>query len=197
VADPLNKAKYSNQFFALDVEDVFSENFTEDIIKDKLVIFGFMGQYWGDPSWDDKFFTPLNHRIAGRSNPDMFGVVVHANIASMIISENTIYSMTKTQEILLAILICYLNVMAFSWIYRRLPRWYDGLTKLIQLLEVLILSIILVGTFSYFDLKLEITLSIVCVILASDSLEIYNGVVKNLFARHNRQELFKLQYDRD
>ena len=117
VIDPFNKAKYKNQFFALDVEDVFNENFTEDIIRDKLVIFGFMGNYFGDPSWDDKFFTPLNDRIAGRANPDMFGVVVHANIASMVVADNPIDTMSGITEIIFAVTICYLNVWAFSWIY--------------------------------------------------------------------------------
>ena len=33
VLDPLNKAMYSNQFFALDVEDVFNENFVPELVK--------------------------------------------------------------------------------------------------------------------------------------------------------------------
>ncbi len=197
VIDPFNKAKYKNQFFALDVEDVFNENFTVDIIKDKLVIFGYMGNYFGDPSWDDKFFTPLNDRIAGRANPDMFGVVVHANIASMVIQDNPIDTMSDTQAVIFAIVMCYLNVWIFSWIYRRLPRWYDGLTKLIQLFEVLTLTFVSVVVFSSVSYKMETTLAIVCIVLASDSLEIYNGVVKNLFGGHDRKELFRLQYDRD
>lgn len=197
VVDPFNKAKYKNQFFALDVEDVFSENFTADIIKDKLVILGFMGNYFGDPSWDDKFFTPLNDKIAGRANPDMFGVVVHANIASMVIEDNPINSMSYPLSIAFAIFVCYINVWIFSWVYRRLPRWYDGLTKLFQLIELLALTFLSVIVFSYLSYKMETTLAIVCVVLASDSLEIYNGVIKNLFAGQDRKELFRLQYDRD
>jgi len=196
VLDPFNKAEFKNQFFALDVEDVLNENFTPDIIKDKIVIFGFMGEFFGDPSWDDKFFTPLNPKVGGRANPDMFGVVVHANIASMIIYDIPIGSMGNIQTLIFSILVCYINVMVFSWIYRRLPRWYDGLTKLIQLTEVMIFMLVAVYVFAAFSYKLELTLPLVCVLLASDSLEIYNGVVKNLFSK-DRHELFKLQYGRD
>ncbi len=103
VLDPFNKAEFRNQFFALDVEDVINENFTADIVKDKLVIFGFLGDFFGDPSWDDKFFTPLNPKIGGRSNPDMFGVVVHANIASMVLYESPINSMGEIGSIILAV----------------------------------------------------------------------------------------------
>ena len=197
VIDPFNKAKYKNQFYALDVEQVLNEEFTEDIVRDKLAIFGYLGNFFGDPSWDDKFFTPLNNRIAGRANPDMFGVVVHANIASMVIYDNPINTMSDIGGYIFAIITCYLNVWVFSWIYRRLPRWYDGLTKLIQLFEVLIMTFVSVMVFSSWNYKMETTLAIVCIILASDSLEIYNGVVKNLFARHDRKDLFRLQYDRD
>ena len=193
VLDMFNKAKYKNQFFVLDVADVFTENFTADIIKDKIVIFGYLGEDLTDPSWADKFFTPLNSKIAGRANPDMFGVVVHANIASMVLYENPINNVSIVWAAIIAVILCFLNVAAFSWIYYYLPRWYDGITKMIQLVEVLIITVIVVIVFSAYSLRLNMTLSIFAIVLVSDSLEIYYGVVKNLFNRDERRRLFKLQ----
>jgi hypothetical protein len=59
-------------FYTLDVDDIASENFVPEMIKIRLSSFGFLGEYMGDPSWDDKFYTPLNKKLAGKANPDMF-----------------------------------------------------------------------------------------------------------------------------
>ena len=173
--------------------DVFTENFTPELIKDKILIMGYLGEDLSDPSWADKFFTPLNSKIAGRANPDMFGVVVHANIASMVLYDMPVNNMGEFWGILIAIIVCFLNVVAFSWIYYNLSRWYDGITKMIQLIEVLIITLMVVLVFSAYSLRLNMTVTIFAVLLVSDSLEIYFGVIKNLFNRDERRRLFKLQ----
>lgn len=38
----------------------------------------------------DRYYTPLNERSSGRSIPDMFGVIIHANIISMLLDEDYI-----------------------------------------------------------------------------------------------------------
>ncbi len=182
------------RFFSLDVMDVFTENFDPGLIKDKIVIFGFMGQDFSDKSWEDKYFTPLNPDYAGRTNPDMFGVTIHANIIAMILNKDFIGVMGDTTSIIWAILICFLNVLLFNVIYYRLPLWYDGLTKLIQLVEVLVVFFIIVMVFHYFSYKINITLGIVAILLAGDSLEVYQGVGKNTYRllKIRFQKSFKL-----
>jgi len=197
IVDLHNASVYNGKFTFLDWTDVLTENFTPEALKDKIVIIGYAGRELGDTSWDDKFYTPVNQKIAGRANPDMFGVVVHANITAMILNKDFIDAMSETGGIILAVIMCYLNVLIFSWIYRRLPRWYDGMTKLIQLIEALVLIALLVIAFHYFDYKLNLTLTIIAILLAGDSLEVYYGVIKNLFIKERRRELFRLQYGRD
>lgn len=184
---------FSNQYPALDVADVFTENFTPEMIEGKIVFMGFMGEYFGDTSWDDKFFTPLNQQYAGRTNPDMFGLVVHANIISMILDRNYINTMSSTLGIIIGIVLCWVNVFCFILIYKNLGRWYDGLSKLIQLIEAIILVIIIGMVFNGYNYKLDLTLGIAAVALSGDSLEVYFGVVKNLFSAEGRKELFNLK----
>ena len=59
-------------------------------IKDKIVLVGYLGNNEWNKPMKDRFFTPLNEQYAGRSLPDMFGLVIHANIISMIINDNYI-----------------------------------------------------------------------------------------------------------
>lgn len=195
IVDFFGRTQYPNAFFALDWEDVLTENFLPGMIKDKIVIFGFLGENFFDTSWDDKFFTPLNKKYAGKANPDMYGPVIHANIISMVLNEDYIYELGSRNAVILGIIICFLNVVVFSWVYRRLPRWYDGITKLIQVVELMILTFLMVMFFYWFNFKLNLTYTLAAVALAGDSLEVYYGVIKNLFRRESRRQLFTIQRD--
>ena len=185
--------KFGTKFFALDVQDVFEENFTPDLVEGKIVIFCFLGKYLGDrESFEDKFYTPLNEKYIGRAFPDMYGGVIHANIVSMILNEDYINAMEDNIEIILAIILCFLNVALFSLIYRKLPRWYDGLTKLFQLLEIGFLIGLMLYLLDIYSFKIELGLALFAVALCGDGLEVYYGVVKNIFTREGRRALFKM-----
>ncbi len=184
-------SEFTNKFTVLDWMDIFEENFTPDLFEDKVVILGYLGEDLWDNSWEDKLYTPLNMEYAGRTNPDMYGVVIHANILAMILSGNYIESMSNRAGVIAGILLCFFNVLTFSLIYRLLPRWYDGLTKSIQLLEALILLLVTVLVFHFFSYKLNLTLGIIAVLFAGDSLEVYYGVLKNLFSKEQRRLLFQ------
>lgn len=185
------QTKIGGRFAALDVSDVFQKKFTPNFIKGKIVLFGYMGDDFGDRSWEDKFYTPLNVKYAGRSNPDMFGVVIHANIISMILSEDYIATQGQFSSILTALTICFLTVLLFTYIYRRLPKWYDGLTKTIQLVELLLILAVNILIFHWFNYKMSITLVSIMVALAGDSLEVCYGLFKNLFIKYERKLSYK------
>ncbi|MEL7006443.1 MAG: CHASE2 domain-containing protein, partial [Bacteroidota bacterium] len=183
IVDLHNASDFSGKFTFLDWDTVLDENFEPSLIKDKIVLFGFAGENIFDTSWDDKFFTPLNRHYAGKTNPDMYGVVVHANIISMILQDAPIDSLSIFWDIVLGVLLCFLNVVLFSIIYHKLPKWYDGLTKLIQLAEVLVLVFIIILVFANSSFSLNLTIGLAAVALAGDSLEVYYGVVDNLIVR--------------
>ena len=176
---------YGTRFFALDWWQVLDTMmYTPDLLKDKIVLMGFLGSDFDDRvTIEDKYFTPMNEKYTGRANPDMFGVVIHANIISMILNEDYLNQMSENMAILVAILVCFLNVVIFSIIYHKLDRWYDGITKLMQLVEALILTFVIIAVFHYFNFKLNLTLTIIAVLFAGDSLEVYYGVIVNTWER--------------
>ena len=89
--------KFGTKYFALDVPDVFNENFVPEMIEGRVVMFCYLGKYLGDrESLEDKFYTPLNKKYIGRAFPDMYGGVVHANAISMILNEDYIDAMSDS-----------------------------------------------------------------------------------------------------
>lgn len=169
--------------YALDWEPLLEGNYIPSMFENNVVIMGFLGDYFGDPSWNDKFFTPLNLKVAGRANPDMFGVVIHANIVAMILNEDYVNEIGLSSQIAIALVVCFLNVLLFNWMDRRFPAMYDGLSVIIQIIEILIVSGLIVYFFSAFNYKLELTLTIAAVALIGPCFDVYKSVENTLVMR--------------
>ena len=158
--DETASTNFGTQYYVVDVDDMLQGNVLPELFKDNIVLMGFLGDYIGDPSWDDKFFTPLNKIVGGRANPDMFGLVVHANIVSMILEEDYINTIGEGTRYLIAFLVCLFTVALFILIDRNLPVWFDALSVTIQLIELLLISFFIIFAFSSWNLKLDLTVAI-------------------------------------
>lgn len=100
-SEKLRHNKRINYFGNLD--DFIHFNFDEilllqdkSILNDKIVLLGYLGVPTGNIyDVEDKHFTPLNKEISGRSNADMFGVVIHANIINSLINNNLLFKVSN------------------------------------------------------------------------------------------------------
>ncbi len=176
----LSATRYPVMFYALDVDQVLREEFFPAMIKDNIVILGFLGQDLTDPSWSDKFFTPLNKKVAGRANPDMFGLVIHANIISMILNGDFINELKEWQKYALAFIFCFLNIALFFYINERIPVWFDSVSLLIQVTQILLLMGATVAIFARYTFKLDLTMTLVTIALAGPCFEFYDNVLTSL-----------------
>jgi CHASE2 domain-containing sensor protein len=172
----------------LDVDQALDTNrFITSMLKDKIVIMGYLGKDIYDTSWDDKFFTPLNEEYVGRSRPDMYGVVVHANIVSMILNEDYIDELGTFWENVIAFVLVFLNVILFYKIVKKIPVWFDSLSLLIQVIQVVFLVFVMLEIFDLFNFKINLTASLGAIALVGTSFEIYNSVIKALFKYLNEK----------
>jgi CHASE2 domain-containing sensor protein len=184
-AESINFTGNLEVFTKLDVADVLDGNFDPEIIKDKIVLFGYLGSEYTNPYWDeDKYYSPMNEVQIGRTPPDMYGVVVHANIIAMILSNNYINHMPDWFAWVVAIVMCFLNVTLFSWIshHERLSLLYDLISKLTQLLQSLALFYIILVVFADYNIKLDLTTTLAAIVLSGDIYEIYSSI-KESFSR--------------
>ena len=184
--------KYEFKYTALDVEDVFNEYFTPDMVEGRIVIFCYLGNILGDrSSTEDKYITPLNASYAGRTLPDMYGGVIHANIISMVLNDDPIDVLGDTGKWLAAVFLCLINVFLFSIVYKRIPKWYDGSTKLFQLVELLVFYFMMIQIFDQYSYYMDLSIALIAIALSGDALEVYYGVIKNVFTREGRRSLFR------
>lgn len=180
-----------DKYVKLDVQDVLLKNFDSTLITGKIVLMGYLGSEYTDYHFDeDKFYTPLNPKQMGRGAPDMYGVVVHANIISMVLDDKFVNDMPATISWTVALILCYINVSLFTWIvtHPRYAIWYNAISKSIQLLEAISLYFINVFLFAKLNYQADLTVTIFVIVLSGDLAEIYVDVLLN-FIRKIRSKL--------
>ncbi len=182
IVDWHGASNFAGRYMVLDWEQALdTASFVPEMLRGKIVILGSLGEDLRDTSWDDKFFTPLNKNYAGKSRPDMYGVVVHANIVSMILNEDYVNELSSWQEPVIAGIFIFLNFLLFYWINRRAPILFDTLSILLQLIQVVLLSFLMIFFFYWFNFKLNLTIALAGIALVGTCFEIYNSGIKSLF----------------
>lgn len=89
----------------------------KSILNNKIVLLGYIGTPTGNKyDVEDKHFTPLNKVTAGKSIPDMFGVVIHANILHMLINNDFIFRVSNFWIGIFTLILSFLGVLFFIWL---------------------------------------------------------------------------------
>ena len=119
----------------------------------------------------------------------MCGVVIHANIISMILNERYINKIPVWLSQVIGILITYLTFAAFRPIYNDYKIWYDGGTKVMSFIIVLIIMFLIGYIFSELDYKLTFPgIYMGAILLAGDYMEIYYGLFVNIAHKFRKKQ---------
>jgi len=162
--------------------DLLNEGIDSSLVKDRIVLFGYLGAepertdsnarpYTID---DDRLFTPLNERLSGRSYPDMYGVTVHANILRMMLHDNYITVVPRWGVWAVAFLISWLLVPVFCRWFHKKGVWFHALSRLLQLLVCAALIAGSLLLYTYAHIKLEPLLPALVVLLLVDFILFYH-----------------------
>ena len=169
------------KFYVIDIDDVLQENFERNLIRNKIVLMGYMGERVPETknTWDnDKFFTPLNTKYVGKAFQDMFGVVVHANVISMILHQDYINESSELMNFVLGFSLCFLCLALFHLILEWTPQLFDPVTKAFQLVIIVVLNFVVAELFLIQNYNLDLGYALIAIALAPDLLEIYLHLVK-------------------
>ncbi|THH39779.1 CHASE2 domain-containing protein [Neolewinella litorea] len=167
-------------FLRVDGQTVLDSDDPEALVvfRDRIVIVGFIDSRQPDAPMEDRYFTPLNPTYTGRSLPDMYGAVIHANIVSMLLDGRYIYELPNWLVTLMVIVFTYINVVVIHWIYHNLPDSYHGVTRIMQLVELFLLFFLVALLFYYFRLKIDFTVGFLALVVAYDMVMIYESFIR-------------------
>lgn len=170
-----------NRFYFLDADQVLSGENDLSFIRNKIVLMGFMGINLNNKTFEDIYFTPLNERYAGKTFPDMYGVVIHANIISMILNGNYIDIMPERLSLALAVILCYLSAFIIFKLRENYKDWFFTFSKLYVLLISLLnlfIGVILLHNFNY---RINLTLTLAVIVLSGTVVDIYKTYIIKIF----------------
>lgn len=170
-------------FYHVDIDQALDPSTDLSVVRGKVVLLGYCGPNFQTKSLEDNFFTPLNPQYVGRSYPDMFGVVIHANTLAMIRNNDYIGSMSSTTSIVLGFVILVLNVMLFTFMYTKYEVWYDVIAVAVQLGESLLGVFLILYVFNHYHYKLALTPTLVGVALVGTVHDLYQDSIKKIIVR--------------
>ena len=188
-----NRDKKVEEIYYTGNEDQFVQYEPRDILDttidlrqgflDKIVLIGFLGNY----TWDkDRHLTPLNHHYTGRNTPDMYGMVIHANIARMILDNTYVRELSFWANLLLTFVFCYFNIHLFYQIFRRVSLPYQFITRFLQLGEIIILFFIVAVLFHFYRIKMDVAYWITALLLTFDAVKFYDNIIRKRFSLLSR-----------
>ena len=163
-------------------DDVMNPGFTIDSLKDKIILIGYMGvsNEKANSFDEDKFFTPLNSQLSGRSHPDMYGSVVNANILRMALDKDYINTFPSLLNWVLAFLISWIFLPMFVNWYVHKAVWFHLFTVFIQLLFSIFFVFFTIWLYAWANIKVESSVVLIAILLMGDFLLLYDHLVKFL-----------------
>lgn len=158
------------------------------LLTGKIVLVGYISE---DPnSIEDKHFTPFNKKSVGKSVPDMPGVIIHANILSMMNSGDYISKWPGWLVWTLAVFLCWIHMALFIRYFVDKHIWFHLVAKIAQIISAVLIVYLGLLFFYKWDIKINLTPSFVAIILAVDVLYFYEAIVAWLHKKFGFHSLF-------
>jgi CHASE2 domain-containing sensor protein len=188
-SDPVEIINYQyamNNFVVLQKHEVLKNNF-QLLLKDKIVLFGLMGEDSTSHTLEDYHFTPLNQ---DKNIADMSGIGIHANIINMILSGKYINHFPVWITYLLSFLLCFIHIVWFLKLSIKSHIWFHLQFKLIQFSTLVIVVFISLLAYRYFNLRVETSIIAVPIALSADALNFGGAIAKWLHQKYKTVSYF-------
>ena len=181
---PINSKRHVH-YIEMDMDKFIADSSVYDTayFTDKIVLIGFCGETANSFSMSDRYYTPLNQQYTGRSLPDMYGVVIHANIISMLLEKSFINEIPHAIIYILCFLIFFINFFCFTQIIIRYKKIQGLYIRTFQFLEFLFCFCIAIILLSFCNLKLGFFFMATCIVLSFELFTIYERELDSFFER--------------
>jgi CHASE2 domain-containing sensor protein len=190
--ETLHYRRRSNKFFILNGDDVIRSQMNKNVFRDKIVLIGYINKARYDI--EDKHFTPMNQQFAGRSLPDMNGVLIHANIISMILDRNYISKMPGWLTWIITILLAWIHVVVFIRYFIEKHMWFHFVAKLAQIASAIFFIYLSILLFHFFSYIIDIKMPIIVIVLAVDVIYFYEAIALWLHKKWGYNTIFNSKH---
>lgn len=181
---PINSKKVIH-YIMMDIDKFIEDSvlYDSNYFENKIVLIGFCGENENAFSMKDRYFTPLNEQYTGRSIPDMHGVVIHANIISMLLDRDFIEEIPDYQIYLLSLFISFINYFCFKGIIRRYHFMQRLYIRFFQVLEFIIVFSTAIIILAFWNWKLSFFFIATNIILSYELYTLYEHKLDKYFEK--------------
>lgn len=177
------------QYLVVEADDLMMDRVDSAQLKNKIVLLAYVSDNPNDI--EDKKFTPMNEKWYGKGVPDMNGIIVHANILSMVLENNFIKKVPSWGNWIIAIFICWLHMSFFIHYYLESHIWFHLAAKIAQVASAILFVWVGIEIFNRFHLKVDMKLSLVTIIMAVDVIYFYEAWATWMHKKYNYHTVFK------
>jgi CHASE2 domain-containing sensor protein len=177
----INFRRNFNKYRAIDDQDVFLKSDSLGFIKDKIVLLGYMGPDLVSPTNEDIFYTPMNSRYVGKNYPDMYGVVVHANIISMILDGKFYSALPDTYSLIFVIVLTFLNMVGLTFMREKHEDMYESVAIVGTFFQMAFFFFLILFLFHFFKFQVKAPALFFAVLISKQAYETYCDSLKVLF----------------
>lgn len=186
--ETINYSRKIDKYLVVEGMDLVTGMVNTDIFKNKIVLIGAINPDINNI--EDKHYTPFNEKFAGKSTPDMNGVVIHANIISMVLDGKYINKVPGWLNWLITILIAWVNVAFFVKYFVDSHIWFHLAAKIVQLLSFVFFVYISILFYDKFSIRFDVKIASFAIILAVDIIYFYEAFAVWLHQKHNFKTIF-------
>ena len=151
-------------FRSFDWNEVVDNSFDKTNIENKIVILGFLGESIGSLAVGEMFYSPMNHKIIGRSLADLYGVELHANAIKMIIDKEFI-KQSWIVDFIYSLFIMTAFIVILNWLKEKHDKYYPIASKVLLIVFINFFVFTVVGLFYTTNGTLKILIGDAVVVL--------------------------------
>jgi len=186
--EDIHYKRKAHQYLVVELDELLEDEVEPAVFTNNIVLIGYLND---DPNdIEDKHFTPMNPKFAGKSSPDMNGIVIHANILSMLLDGNYIKKVPGWLNWIFTLLIAWIHMALFVKYYLEDHIWFHLVAKLAQVVSAIFFVYISLILYHSFSLKLDMKLAIIIIILAIDVIYFYEALALWLHKKFGFKTVF-------
>lgn len=188
--ETINYSRRQEQYHVIDAYELDDTATDFSFLKGKIILMGFLGPDLKTKVIEENRFTPMNPKFSGKAFPDMYGIIIHANIISSILEREYINKVPSWLSMVLAFIICWIHVFFFTKFYIRQHKFFHLVTKIIQLLTFVLMVYLSFFFLSKFGLKIDMSPILAGIALSVDVLYFYDGFATWLKEKYGYHTVF-------
>ncbi len=172
-----------------DLNEYNDKNQLSSLFKNKIILLGHFIKY---PPLDteDTHFSPLGTKVGNNSVPDMYGIVIHANILSMILDNSYPKITSAAVSFLVSFVFAFLFLLYIIYTYsEKDPPSYSKMV-LIQFLLIAFVLYLLLQVYNFYSWKVPLLPVLISLILCVELLRFYKLLALGLNKKINYKTVF-------